>query len=255
MRILHIVHQYPPEHIGGTELYCQTLAQQQSKNGHAVAIFVPTSRQETSKQEQFDSKIVLYKPFVGKRAASKIFRSTFSHNTLDQAFVGALEEFRPDLVHIQHLQGLPASIIDRISDAGLPFVATLHDYWFVCANSQLLTNYDQTICAGPDRFLNCARCALFRLGSPSPRLLSPPVAPLMAMRNRLLRSLLERSARLIAPTTFVRRIYEGFQVPKDKMVVIPHGIAVPGDNDPVEDRSSESFFRLPGVFFGMRYVL
>ena len=27
MKILHLVHQYAPEHVGGTELYTETLAQ------------------------------------------------------------------------------------------------------------------------------------------------------------------------------------------------------------------------------------
>ena len=41
MRILHVVHQYPPEHVGGTELYTQALARRQAAAGHQVAVFCP----------------------------------------------------------------------------------------------------------------------------------------------------------------------------------------------------------------------
>ena len=43
MRILHIVHQYPPEYMGGTELYTQTVAQAAAALGHTVTVFARTA--------------------------------------------------------------------------------------------------------------------------------------------------------------------------------------------------------------------
>ncbi|MEJ2560209.1 MAG: hypothetical protein P8186_29145, partial [Anaerolineae bacterium] len=39
MRILHLVHQYLPEHIGGTDLYTHWLTRALSQRGHRVTIF------------------------------------------------------------------------------------------------------------------------------------------------------------------------------------------------------------------------
>ncbi|HEY1408655.1 MAG TPA: hypothetical protein VF434_06930 [Promineifilum sp.] len=46
MRILHITHQYPPDHVGGTELYTQSLARNQSAAGHQVSIVCPEAATE-----------------------------------------------------------------------------------------------------------------------------------------------------------------------------------------------------------------
>ena len=42
MNILHLVHQYPPEFVGGTELYAQTLAREQVARGHRVTVIFPS---------------------------------------------------------------------------------------------------------------------------------------------------------------------------------------------------------------------
>ncbi|GMQ78451.1 MAG: glycosyltransferase family 4 protein [Anaerolineae bacterium] len=227
MRILHLVHQYPPEFIGGTERYTMELAEQQALAGHAVAVFAPTTSLPTKERPVLANGIIEYRPLIGQRTAHSVFAATFSSRSLLESFVGAVREFKPALVHIEHLIGLPLKIIDQIVDADIPFIVTLHDYWFICANAQLLTNYDQTICSGPDRYLNCARCALVRSGVPSLQPLSPPVAPLMAWRNKVIEKALIKARRLIAPTRFVKAKYLEFFDLAEKVVVIPHGIRMP----------------------------
>ncbi|MBL8766854.1 MAG: hypothetical protein JNL94_05805, partial [Planctomycetes bacterium] len=39
MKILHVVHGYPPEVIGGTELYVARLAREQRRAGHEPHVF------------------------------------------------------------------------------------------------------------------------------------------------------------------------------------------------------------------------
>lgn len=38
LRIALVVHQYPPDHVGGTEIHTQTLARTLTERGHAVAV-------------------------------------------------------------------------------------------------------------------------------------------------------------------------------------------------------------------------
>jgi hypothetical protein len=42
-RIAMVVHKFPPESVGGTELYCWSLARQLTHLGHEVHIFYPTA--------------------------------------------------------------------------------------------------------------------------------------------------------------------------------------------------------------------
>jgi glycosyltransferase involved in cell wall biosynthesis len=123
--------------------------------------------------------------------------------------------------------GLPSSLVNIIHDHNIPYLITLHDYWYICANAQLITNYDETICAGPNWYLNCARCALARAGKPGLPYLQPAVAPLMAYRNLRLKTALNRAGQLIAPTHFVRQTYQELGIDSKKISVIPHGIRPP----------------------------
>ena len=39
MRILHLIHGYPPAYNAGSEVYTQTLAREQVRRGHTVSVF------------------------------------------------------------------------------------------------------------------------------------------------------------------------------------------------------------------------
>jgi glycosyltransferase involved in cell wall biosynthesis len=230
VRILHLVHQYLPEYVGGTELYTQTLARFQAQQGHHVAIFHPSQQEATTSPflvERDEAGVTLYRAPVGPRSRGQVFLSNFRDPALLSAFKQLLKSERPDLIHVQHLMGLPFQILQTIEAAGIPFVITLHDYWFPCANGQLITNYDNTVCGGPEWWLNCARCALARSGIGDRPWLAPAVAPLFAYRSQRLQQWLRTAGRVIAPTRFVRDIYAQLNMPDDNVVVVPHGIEVP----------------------------
>ena len=230
LRILHIIHQYLPERIGGTELYTRTLAQYQATAGDSPAIFVPSTVSAGWPEPVMEDGVRVYRFPVGTRAARRVFFDTFGQRKIDAAFDQVLAQEKPDLVHIQHLMGLPVSIANRLARGKVPYIVTLHDYWYLCANAQLLTNYDNTICDGPNWWLNCGRCALVRAGLPQAKVVAPAIAPIMAARNKKLQRVLAKANLLIAPTNFVRQTYAGLGVPEDKIRVIPHGIKLPHGN-------------------------
>ncbi len=227
MRILHLVHQYMPEKIGGTELYTRSVARQQARLGHAVRVVTPA----VSAEEVFsrEDEVGVYRLSVKSRSPLQIFAATFR---TDPRFLAlwreVLEVERPDIVHIQHLMGIGPGAVEPVQRAGIPIVVTLHDYWTICANAQLYTNYDETICAGPDaRFINCGRCSLARAGLPSPPWLAGPLGPLLARRRRRLAPILAGAAAVIAPSAFVAGIYQTLFPEGGNPEILPHGLDLP----------------------------
>lgn len=248
MRILHLVHQYPPEFVGGVELYTQTLAQQLAQRGHAVSVFVPSpATSEELVLPTIEDGVRVYRAPIGPRSPTAIFSSTFRHRQLSRAWAHVLDQVRPDMVHIQHMMGLPVDLFAVLQQRDLPFVVTLHDYYYFCANALLLTNYGHSICSGPHYYLNCGHCAVARLGH-NHWWAAPLAAPFMAVRNQRLPAVLREARRIIAPTHFVADIYcQQFNLSPDRLSVIAHGVSAPDDIPP---RRTASPDRLRVVFAG-----
>lgn len=232
MRILHVVHQYVPDHVAGTELYTQLVARRQAAAGHEVAIFTPLNRAGTFAPEPVvEDGVRVYRAPAGARGATTVFASTYRHPALAAAFGAVLERERPDIVHVQHLIGVPAAAAAQLRERAIPYVISLHDYWYGCANGQLLTNDTEEVCAGPDsRFHNCGRCAVARAGLEGVAgLLGPLAAPVLRRRDVLLRPIFEGAARVMAPNEFVRHIYAEMGFPTGRVVINPLGLDAPTD--------------------------
>lgn len=228
MRILHVVHQYVPDHVAGTELYTQMVARRLVDAGHEAAVFTPLNRDGVfSGQPALEGGVRVYRVPVGARGATGVFLSTFGRRALSEAFATVLANEQPDVVHLQHLMGVPAAI-GAASLTIAPTVISLHDYWYGCANGQLLTNDTERICDGPSPgFGNCGRCAAARGGLPPA--LGPLFAPLMRRRNALLRPIFAGAARVLAPNAFVRDIYATMGFPTEHVVINPLGLDAPAD--------------------------
>ena len=231
MRILHLVHQFPPERIGGTELYTLALAKGLIHRGHRVAVFHRAPGPPGLAHSEWEG-VPVYRACAGEMSAVSVYRSSFRDPVLSGAFAQALKDFQPDLIHIQHLKGLPTSVVRLAQQERIPLVCTLHDFWAVCANAQLLTNYDRTICDGPTTgCTNCARCAMAMLDTPASALAFPLLAALMTWRNRRLARALRSVEVLIAPTEFVRGWFVAQGWPQDRILAIAHGIEPPAAGD------------------------
>ena len=240
MRILHIVHQYLPDKIGGTELYTRTLAESLVARKHSVAI-VTLSPTSASHEPTIENGVRIYRIPVSERSATAVFLSTYHHSSITHEFQHILQKEQPDIIHIQHLMGWPVSVISVIKAAEIPYIITLHDYWYLCANAQLITNYDETICDGPDKWVNCARCALARSGHENEKIAIPGLIPLFAYRQSRLKAVLKTARCLITPTHFTKQIYKQMGIDNKKMQVIPHGIHLP---EAMPSRQEHEDFRI-----------
>lgn len=228
MRILHLVHQYPPDHMGGVEIYTRQLARRQVENGHQVWVAAPVSTASTPGLSVTDEeRVAVWRIPAGGRNRLAVFTHSWRQPALTTALDEALTDAQPDIVHIQHLMGWPLPAVQSRLVGRVPYIVTLHDYWFPCPNAQLITNYDAALCQGPDpHWANCGRCALARIGLNAPAWLGRGPGFLMAARFSQTAAILQAAAAVIAPTRFVQQAYTEAGMSAVAYAYIPHGIEV-----------------------------
>lgn len=226
MRIALPVHKFPPESLGGTEIYTLTLARALVQAGHAVAVFYPSTTVIQLTAETDGDGIQRWRaPLPPTRATenpASQFWHTFRDQSIEQAFSAFVQQYQPDLVHFQHVQGVSARLIELA--AGRPRLATLHDYWYFCANSQLIRP-DRQPCNGPSwGCRNCVDCATARADLEPLRRLRPLVALPFAYRNHYLQRMAEQIDCFIAPSEFLRQQYIQQGWPPAKIVTLENGM-------------------------------
>ncbi len=233
MRIALVVHKFPPASVGGTEIYTLNLAQELSRRGHEVFVFYRHDRATTEQGETAWEEREGFRAYRVSRAfdvrsapAFAQFLDTFLNPDVERAFQCFLDEVRPDIVHFQHMMLLSYRLIGLAKRRGVPALLTLHDYWFICSVSQLVRP-DAQICRGKAFGLNCARCVLAaRVRSSLMQTLRPIAAPLLQVRDALVRRAALKSDLLIAPSHFLIQQYIKAGFPADRFVYLENGIDV-----------------------------
>jgi len=163
MRILHVVHSFPPQGVGGTEHYVQHLASAQLAAGHEVGVLYPLLLPGGSRSRLIEDRYPL-----GPNAGLRLFKITNpNRDTLywtafnaeaERAALDAVKRFAPDVLHIHHLYWLSCRIPRAVKreHPGCRIVMTLHDYWYACYKGTLRRPWGE-LCSGPDR-LKCMGC-------------------------------------------------------------------------------------------------
>jgi glycosyltransferase involved in cell wall biosynthesis len=238
VKILFIVHGYPPHEIGGVEIYTRDIARTLAAAGHEVEILAP---RQVGKAEP---------PGTVERAADDagvrvtlVAANRRRPGATDRALLGALaallERFRPEVAHLQHLYRFPLAAFDAIAARGVAIVAHLHDYWWMCPRVKLVDR-ESRVCAGPGGL----KCTLCLHGRAAGLARAPIAAWAYRARPGRLRGLLLRARAVVAPSEDVRARYAAFGVPAERVTVLPYGVALP----PIEPRAGRA---TPGrVTFG-----
>jgi glycosyltransferase involved in cell wall biosynthesis len=252
MRIALTVHKLPPESLGGTEVYTRSLARNLAILGHDVAIFHPSATvTETTTRIEPDGVTLWIVPLPASRANEdpvRQFWHTFRDISIEDEFVEFLAKWRPDVVHFQHIQGVSAQLIALA--AAVPRFLTLHDYWYFCANSQLIRP-DESLCAGPSPGCqNCVDCATARVDLSALRMVRPLVAVPLAYRNRALAQLAEQIDHFFAPSAFLREQYIQQGFPGERIEVLENGMDLSRLEPAMGETTSESDPERERVHFG-----
>ena len=122
---------------GGSEKYYFELAKLLKDHGHTVAFFSMKNENniKTGDREYFVDEIDMNTG--SKFEALNVIYSKKNKVLMEKA----LEEFKPDIVHINNFQRqLSASIIDAVKEKNIPLIMTAHDLNSICPASIMLYN-------------------------------------------------------------------------------------------------------------------
>jgi len=159
MRVLHVIHGFPPFYMAGSEVYTRNLVEELSKHV-SVTVFSrienPFAEDYEVSEEQSNSVRVIR---VNKPHRNYSLRDKYLDEQMDQVFTRILLDVAPDVVHIDHLSHLSTNIVNIISKRNIPIVYTVHDFWLFCIRGQLIRP-DMTICEGPSE-INCLECTQY----------------------------------------------------------------------------------------------
>lgn len=213
MRILQLVHQYPPEFVGGSELYTQALGRALVARGHTVGVFTRTYAGAPGLARAAADGMSIFRAGDGPAGATRRFADGFRNPALLAHWQAALDAFAPDAVLVQHLLGLPVACLSALRARNIPYIITLLDYWWMCANANLLTNYAEHACDGPRAYLNCAHCAVARTGTAAAWPAAPAAAAALAWRAARLRTAMAGARLLVTPSDFVTQWHRAHGAP------------------------------------------
>ena len=160
MRILFVVHGFPPEGSRGTELYSFYLLKELQRQGHDVHVFYPVRCPEkaefetqTGATEGIDWTTV---NFTYRNSSG--FLSDHEIPEITGRFRELLADWRPDVVHFHHLIQLSFSMVPAAARSGAAVLYTLHDFKLICPRGQMLRR-DLSVCDRPEP-ANCAACKI-----------------------------------------------------------------------------------------------
>lgn len=109
------------------------------------------------------------------------------------AFREILRAWQPDVVHLHSIQGFGVQIAEACQEAGIPYIVTMHDAWWICARQFMITG-EGKYCHQSKVDLNiCSKCVA-----------NPVLNP---YRQHRLHEVLSGAALMLAPSRFFRGVY------------------------------------------------
>lgn len=158
LKILEVVHNFPPHSFSGTELYTLNLAKEFQKLGHDVTVLYPVMRSDKplnffEPRQYRGVKVVEFNVFDAGRPG----RSDFLNPVYDQPFRYFLAANDFDVVQFQHIYGLSANWIAIAKELGARIFLKVDDMFFYCAKIHLI-NRAGGPCSGPESLDKCFDC-------------------------------------------------------------------------------------------------
>jgi glycosyltransferase involved in cell wall biosynthesis len=218
MKILQIVHGFPPESIAGTEQYCEAVSRHLLERGHECIVLAGSGRsapQATLETVDKDGLLVTrYLPLEGRPRCW-----TEEYDPEAEGLVRhLLAAVRPDLVHLHHWLHLTNNLVAICADLGIPVVVTLHDAWTSCPRIHRVRGSGE-FCPEPVATAPCLTCA-----ERGPWQGDQEIADALMLRSGIVDRELAVAAAVIVPSEAHRvLIAQLCDLPTDRLIVLPNG--------------------------------
>ena len=141
MRVVLGVHHYPPTRVAGVELITERVARWLARHGHDVEVVavedIDAVAPLTVRTDQQDG-VVVHRLGLKLTGRAEPLGMRYRDEAVGEWFTSYLTRTRPDVFHSQSCYLLTASTIESATRLGVPVVATLHDYWFLCPRLTML---------------------------------------------------------------------------------------------------------------------
>lgn len=212
MKILHVIHGYPPYYMAGSEVYTYNLTQELSKRNE-IHVFTRIENPFMKAYAVLDETIGSVKVRrINKPRGDYSLQDKYLDGQVDEVYREYLDTLSPDIVHIQHLSHLSTNI-PRISrnEFDMPVVFTIHDFWMFCVRGQLLTP-DYKICDGPSEDV-CVSCLRYLHTNPKE----------YRRYREHMKEVLESIDYFLAPSEFIRQFYVHMGIHEEKVLYSPYG--------------------------------
>ena len=162
MRVLKVIHGYPPYYMAGSEVYTYQLANELAARGVSVGLF---TRMENPFIPGYTADYTVEKGVLIERinntSSDYVLTDKYLNSEIDKAFEKFLVEYDPDIVHIGHLSHLSTNIPLIAKKYSIPVVMTIHDFWMYCFRGQMI-NCSGKVCSSQCE-KNCMVCLQARL--------------------------------------------------------------------------------------------
>ena len=273
MRVLVIVHGFPPSGEGGAEVYAHAHARALRRAGDDVLVL--TREQDASapeyrlRREERDGLSIAWVNNTFRN--TRTFEESYRNPAIAAIARDLVREFQPEIAHVHHLTCLSTDIIGVLNEHAVPSIFTLHDYWLMCHRGQLL-DLDYRVCEGPG-LSGCANCLGHAGGggvaASAARgvLRHLPARPAQAVRTfasraasswlspadgseesrrRLdhMRAVTAGVTHFLAPSRYLRDRFVQFGVPAERITVVDLGLEHEPFGARLNDRTTSSQLRL-----------
>ena len=160
MRVLKVIHGFPPDYMAGSEVYSYHLVKELINQDIETFVF-------TRVENEFDDNYKIYNEQfeniniqrVNKPKRDYLYEDKFYDHEMDAIFKKYLESVNPDVVHFGHLSHLSTNLIKIVKELSIPIIYTIHDFWLFCVKGQMI-NQNEDICSNPS-IDNCTKCSSY----------------------------------------------------------------------------------------------
>lgn len=258
-RVLLVVHQFVPDGLGGSEVYCLSLAHGLVERGYAVEIltYAPSGDPGIRVSRTHYDGIPLRTLRFALKALADPVRAEYDNQEVGKYLLRQPAADRPDLVHVCHPGNLSTAVLAAAHETHVPAVVTLTDHWAICPAGMLLRQ-DGTLCSGPTELGACLRCltamgprgrpyraaaqavplwavrAAVQLDLGALNRRCRPLAWLASLRDRapFIRDQLLQARALVCPSRFLKDTLAANGYPPERLLFMPHGVDYPGHPKP-----------------------